>query len=310
MGKKKNNVQEFKMLNNRFKILIGIIIYILIMSGVNIDEITKTLDIELPSFGKEEVVVIPEGTAKMTFIDVGQGDSSLIQFGDYDILIDAGERDYGDDIVRKLQDLGVDDIEYLVATHPHSDHIGGIPEVIENFVVENVVMPDVAHTTKTFERMIDSIDEKNINVIIPYEGEVLIDSEGAVLRVISPVIEGDSNLNNYSICLKFDFGNTRAIYTGDAEVKIEKMILEGGTSLDADIYKVGHHGSVTSNTERFLEAMSPQIGIISAGKGNDYGHPHKEIVERFEEIGTNMYTTFELGDITITTDGVDIEVVN
>ncbi len=308
MGKiNKNDVPELKMLNTRFKILILIIIYIIFITGKNFGFDFESFD--LPNISSEEErVVIPEGSAVMTFLDVGQGDSSIIQFNGYDILIDAGEKEYGKDVVKKLKDLGVDDIEFLVATHPHSDHIGGIATVLENFEVENFVMPEVVHTTNTFENMIDLVAEKKINVIMPEQGQKLIETEGAVLQVISPKITNEDNLNNYSICLKFDFGNTRAIYTGDAEVMVEKMILESGVGLNADIFQVGHHGSVTSNSESFLGAMTPQIGIISSGKNNDYGHPHEEIVERFENIGTELYRTDQLSDITITTDGSTIEV--
>ncbi len=308
MGKiNKNDVPEFKMLNTRFKVLILIIVYIVFVSAKYMGFDLK--EFNLPNILPEsESVVIPEGTAIMTFIDVGQGDCSLIQFNGYDILIDAGESQFGDDVVDKLKELGVDDLEFLVATHPHSDHIGGIAEVLENYEVENFVMPEVVHTTKTYEDMIDILDTKNINVIIPNQGQYLIDTDGAKLQVISPKITKEDNLNNYSICLKFDYGNTRAIYTGDAEVMVEKMILESGVGLDCDIYQVGHHGSVTSNSEGFLGAMSPQIGIISCGKNNDYGHPHDEVVTRFETLGTELYRTDQLSDITITTDGSTIGV--
>ncbi len=308
MGKmNKNDVPEFKMLNTRFKVLLLIIVYIIFISSKYLGFDIKS--IELPDIVPEaEVVVIPEGTAIMTFVDVGQGDCSIIQFKGYDILIDAGEKQYGDNVVKKLQELGVDDLEFVVATHPHSDHIGGISEVLENYVVENFVMPEVVHTTKTYEDMIDLVDEKSINLIIPNQGQYLIETDGAKLQVISPKITGEDNLNNYSICLKFDYGNTRAIYTGDAEVMIEKMIIESGVGLDCDIFQVGHHGSVTSNSGNFLGAMSPQIGIISCGKNNDYGHPQEEVVERFETLGTVLYRTDEISDITITTDGSTIEV--
>ncbi len=307
MGKmKKNQVPEFKMLNNRFKILIVIILYIVFMLLRNYD----FSGFEVPILSEDiQDVLIPEGTAKMTFVDVGQGDSSIIQFGEYDVLIDAGEAEYGDDVVKKLEELGIDDIEYLVATHPHSDHIGGIPKVLENYEVENFVMPDIAHTTKAFENMIDLIDEKQINLIIPYEGQMLIDTDGASLKVISPVVKDDTNLNNYSICLKFDFGNTRAIYTGDVEARIENLIIDSGTILDSDIFQAGHHGSVTSNSEEFVNALTPQIVVVSCGKNNDYGHPHEEIVDRFNTFGSEIYRTDELSDITITTDGNEIKVI-
>lgn len=302
-----NKVPEFKTRKYRKKVLILIIVYIITITGFNSDYLDLS-NLSLPTFSSSEVVVLPEGTAKLTFIDVGQGDSSLIQTDKYDILIDAGESSYGDDVVKKLKELGVDDIEYLVATHPHSDHIGGIPEVLENFEVENFVMPNVAHTTKTYEKMLDLVSEKNINVIVPYQGQYLFDDNGAKLKVISPEVKNDDNLNNYSICLKFDFGNTRAIYTGDAEAKIEEIIINSGESLQCDVYQVGHHGSVTSNSQEFINALQPQISIISCAKNNDYGHPHKEIIDRLNAINSQIYITYELSDIEILTDGNNIEV--
>lgn len=304
----------------RKKLLLLLIIYIVIISTLlgKFDEIAfgEIFDINIFNgkffngslFTQNESEVIPDGTAKITFFDVGQGDSTLIQTSDYDILIDAGEKEYGNDVVEKMRELRVDDLEYLVATHPHSDHIGGITEVLENYEVEHFVMPNVVHTTKTYENMLDLVNDKGIDIIIPYEGEMLIDDEGLKLKVISPEVTDESNLNNYSICLRFDFGNTSAIFTGDAEAKIEKIILDDGENLDADIFQAGHHGSSTSNTEKFVEAISPQIVVISCGKDNDYGHPNSEVVDRFENVGATVYNTAEVSDIQILTDGTNIDV--
>ncbi len=285
------------------------------LKSIEVNEIVNILNSETPSNNSNDVVtessdrnVVVDGNAVFTFIDVGQGDSTLIQFEDYDILVDAGEKSYGDDVVKVLKEAGVDDLEFVVATHPHSDHIGGITKVLESFEVENFVMPDIEHTTSTYEKMLDTVIEKNINVIIPSQGEDLVDIAGVNVKVISPEITGDDNLNNYSICLRVDYGNTRLILTGDAEAKIEEMILDSGVNLSADIFQVGHHGSVTSNTSEFLKAMQPQIAVISAGKNNDYGHPHDEVVDRIESFGAVIYNTMDKSTITITTDGDEIKV--
>ncbi len=327
-----DDVPQFRVHTFRKIILIGLIIYIVFLLISNygvagiIDGALDVLNIEggMPSNDSDTNISVDsesvdedeavdentsvDGTAIFTFIDVGQGDSTLIQFSGYDILVDAGEKSYGDDVVKALERANVDDLEFLVATHPHSDHIGGVIEVLDNFVVENFVMPDVEHTTTTYEKMLDKVIEKDINVIIPSQGENLVDIDGATVKVISPEIENDDNLNNYSICLRVDFGNTRLILTGDAEVKIEDMILDSGIDINADIYQVGHHGSVTSNTQEFIAAMQPQIAIISAGKNNDYGHPHEEVVDRLESFGTVIYNTIDMSTITITTDGDEIKV--
>ncbi len=302
---KKKKVKLFEFSKKRYRTLLLVVILLYIFNlqfGGKFD----IPELSLPS-GEKEVVVYDDN-ATLTFLDVGQGDSILIQVKDIDILIDAGEKEYGDDVVSKLKKYGVEDIEFLVATHPHSDHIGGMANVLENFEVENFVMPEKEHTSKTFEKMVDLVYEKNIPVIFPYEGQMLFNDNGASLKVISPVIEDDDNLNNYSICLKFEYGNTRAILTGDAEAKVEKMIVASGESLEADIYKVGHHGSATSSSEGFVKAINPQISVISVGKDNDYGHPHQEIVERLEWVSSSIYKTSELSDIRIITDGSKIDV--
>ncbi len=321
------------MKKSRIAILIVLVTYIVILQfgidvrQIDIQEIVDILEVEdidpdeikqivgnlLPSEeqqvkndDKERIVV--DGEAVITFFDLDQRDSTLIQFDDYDILIDAGDRAYGQDIVKKLNDIGVDDIEYLIATHPHADHIGGMDDVLLNFEVEHFVMPDVAHTSKTYENMIDIIIEKDIEVIIPEYGDYLIDEKNASLKVISPNIEEDDNLNNYSICLKFDFGNTRAIFTGDAEKEIEEMILKSGENIRADIFQAGHHGSSTSNTKQFVNAISPSITVISAGEDNKYGHPHVETIEILKSVGSDIYITSELSDIQIKTNGDEIKV--
>ncbi len=308
------DVPQFRVHRFRKIVLILILAYIafILISNYGFNNMLDIVNQSFNDIGKSNaentVTGTPDGTAVFTFIDVGQGDSTLIQFGDYDILVDAGEKAYGDDVVKVLEDAGVDDLEFLVATHPHSDHIGGINEVLDNIVVENFVMPDVEHTTNTYEKMLDSVIEKDINVIIPYQGQKLVDVEGAMVTVISPEICSDDNLNNYSICLRVDYGNTRLILTGDAEIKIEDMILDSGVDINADIFQVGHHGSVTSNSQGFLNAMKPQIAIVSAGEGNDYGHPHEEVTDRLTSVGATIYSTIDKSTITIITDGDEIKV--
>lgn len=302
--KKKVKLLEFGKTNFRVYLLVFLIIYILLLKYENLLE---NVYVPFLDSGKSEVIVYDDN-AVMTFFDVGQGDSILIQVKDIDILIDAGEKEYGNDVVAKLKENNVDDIEFLVATHPHSDHIGGIATVIENFEIDYFVMPNKEHTTKTFENMVDLVYENDIEVIFPYEGQMLFNEYGASLKVISPVVE-DDNLNNHSICLKFDYGNTRGIFTGDAEAKIENMILDSGENIETDIYKVGHHGSVTSSSKDFVNVLKPQISIISCGENNDYGHPHSEVVERLNEVGSSTYITSELGDIKVVTDGDKIDVI-
>ncbi len=322
MAKPKKNISDvpqFRVHTYRKTVLLLIILYIVFilvsnygedaLNNLKLDDLVQNINNnKTTNENVNTTSKVVDGNAVFTFIDVGQGDSTLIQFNGYDILVDAGEKSYGDDVVKALKDAEVDDLEFLVATHPHSDHIGGISKVLENYTVENFVMPDVEHNTTTYEKLLDKIIEKDINVIIPSQGTDLIDIEGVNVKVISPEITNDDNLNNYSICLRVDYGNTRLILTGDAEAKIEEMILDSGIAINADIYQVGHHGSVTSNTQAFLEAMQPQIAVISSGKNNDYGHPHEEVVDRINSFGATIYNTVDTSTITITTDGDEIKV--
>ncbi len=240
--------------------------------------------------------------ASVHFIDVGQGDSTLIQSGGQNMLIDCGEYEYVDKVIDYLNSHGVKKLDYIVATHPHSDHMGGMATIIREFPVGNFVMPKATNNTTSFEKMLESLKEKGIKAHSPVVGETFHMGE-AQFDVLAPNSTEYENLNNFSVVLKMTYGNHRFLFTGDAEKLSENEMLDDGLDLKADFLKVGHHGSNTSSSAKFLDAVAPHIAIISLGLNNDYGHPHEEVVKRLEERNIQIMRTDRLGDIAIETDG-------
>ncbi|MCL2616511.1 MAG: MBL fold metallo-hydrolase [Defluviitaleaceae bacterium] len=247
----------------------------------------------------------------VTFIDVGQGDSTLIQTANGVMLIDGGVRAAYDRIYEILHREGIYHIDYLVATHPHADHIGGLVPLIgdnNGIAIGAVIMPDVAHTTRTYENFLEALIAHNIHVIEPYPGQIL-ELDDAVFTIVAPNAVGYSNLNNYSVVMIMDHGNNSFMFTGDAERESELEILYHFEEIFADVLRVGHHGSHTSSTAEFLDAVSPRYAVISAGEGNQFGHPHDVVMRRLADRGIITLITYELGDIVMISDRNNIEIV-
>lgn len=246
-----------------------------------------------------------EGELKVYYFDVGQGDSIYIKTpnGD-DILIDAGDNNYGDDVVHYLNELNVDDIEVLIATHPHADHIGGLGTVLENFTVEAVYAPKVVHTSQTYEDFLLGVANEGLK-ITKAEAGVTLPLEGVEAKFVGPVGEYES-LNNWSAVLHLTYGNTAFLFSGDAEIEAERDILELNQNIKADVYKVGHHGSSTSTTDKYLAAINPEYAVISSGIDNRYGHPHQETLTKLNSNGINILRTDEKGTIIVSSDGNNI----
>lgn len=242
------------------------------------------------------------------FIDVGQGDSTLIQVEDKFILIDAGENDKGDLVVDYLNSQGVESIDLLVATHPHSDHIGGMDKVIENFEIGEILMPELSGdnipTTKTYINLLTSIDNRGYSITAPAVGKTY-DFYSSHLTILGPLKEY-KDLNNNSIAAKFQYGDVSFLLSGDIEKEAEADLLEQNTDLSATVFFANHHGSDTSNTQSFVEAVNAGYYVISVGTGNSYGHPNADILERFS--ASPIYRTDENGSIVFTTDGKELSV--
>lgn len=244
------------------------------------------------------------GDLRAYFLDVGQGDGSIILFKDRVIVIDAGDTDRGGDVVRALHRLGVQRIDLLVATHPHADHIGGMQDVLENFPVAQVLDPGMPSTSVLYERFLDTVDEKNIPYIVAEQGQTIDLDPALRILVLSPPKEriGD-DLNTNSIVLRISYGTVNLLFTGDATTGAEDVMAKSGYPLDAQILKVGHHGSSGSGSSAFLSRVSPETAIISAGAGNSYGHPHQETLDRLARAGVAVFRTDVDGTILIRSNG-------
>lgn len=251
----------------------------------------------------QESAGIPDAvTDAVHFIDVGQGDSVLLQSGGHFALIDAGVRDSKDAIFHYLDALGVTKLDYVIMTHPHADHIGSMAAVLRQYEIGQMLMPNIDNgpepTTSTYERVLDTLEEKNIPTYQVGVGDTYALGNGTI------TILGDgvktNNLNDISTALRFDAGGLSLLATGDGEKEVEQQLLDTvKDQLHADVYKAAHHGSSTSNTQAFLQAVSPQMVVISCGKDNSYGHPHKEALQSFASVGAQVLRTDEMGSVAV-----------
>lgn len=246
-------------------------------------------------------------------IDVGQGDSLFIELPNGEtMLIDAGVRDAGDTVIDYLHALEVTTIDYVIGTHPDADHIGGLVKVIPAFAIRNIYLPDKPHNTQLFKELLETIEHSDLEIDIGEAGVTIVDTVIGDLplkvEIISPHperVEGYDN-NNASIVLRITYGDKRFLFMGDAEGPVEADLLNDGIDLQADVLKVGHHGSRTSTTEAFLQAVKPSIALISAGEGNQYGHPHQEVLNRLTDRGIQIFRTDELGTVIVSSNGYAI----
>lgn len=254
------------------------------------------------------VIITSSPKLAVHFIDVGQGDSIFIDYGDYDILIDAGDNDQGQVVADYLKSLGTDDIEIMVATHIHADHIGGLDDVLAAFDVEKIIDSGELHTTKTYEDYLTAVknEKEEIGAEFIADKDMQFDlGNGAIFKVIE-LGDGYDNSNNNSVVTMLDYNDVEFLFTGDLEADIEKANLDKFE--DIDILKVAHHGSSTSTSKEFLDVIKPEIAVISAGKDNSYGHPHLETLVRLGNYVDTIYGTWKSGNIVIVTDGTTFEV--
>ena len=249
-----------------------------------------------------------ESELQVIVLDVGQADCILLKTDDHTMLIDAGDIGQNSIVLNYLAYYGIKKLDYLVATHPHADHIGAMAAVVRAMDhIGTIIMPDATTTTNVFENLLDAIEEKSVPITIAVPGETFA-LGNAQVQIIAPNGTNYRDLNDFSVVLRVVFGDSVFLFTGDAETQSENEQLAGTLPLDADVLKVGHHGSRTSSTQRYLDAVSPRYAVISCGQGNSYGHPHSEAMSRLVATGAEIYRTDESSTIIFTTDGETITV--
>lgn len=244
------------------------------------------------------------------YIDVGQGDSILIQVNSKNILIDSGPYENRNNVVKYLKEQQIKTLDFVIATHPHEDHIGGMAAVINNFKVSSFYAPKVTTNTETFENMVSALKKHNLNITVAKPGLNLDLGNNTTCQFIAPIKNYYTDLNNYSAVLRLTYKDNSFLFMGDAQKLSEEQILNKGFNVSCDVLKVGHHGSSTSTSEVFLSKASPKIAIISCGKNNVYGHPHSETLEKLKSKKITVYRTDKDGTVIISSDGKNISKYN
>lgn len=270
------------------------------------DEITKDKLEKLPIEALEkDIDKIKLSELKVHYLNVGQADSILIQNGNASMLIDAGNNDDADVVVNYLKQQGIKKLEYIIGTHPHEDHIGGLDVVVNTFDIGKIYMPKITHTTKTFKDVVASIKNKGLKITTPVPASTF-DLCDAKCTIVAPNSSSYEDINNYSIVLKVQYGDTSYLFTGDAEDVSEGEMLQKGFDISSNVLKVGHHGSHSSSTDAFLNKVNPKYAVICVGKDNDYGHPHQETMDKLKSRGIKVYRTDQCGTLISTSDGKNI----
>lgn len=247
----------------------------------------------------EDVIFADENTLNVYFIDVGQADSILLENKGHYMLIDAGNNEDGPKLVNYFNEQDIKEFDYVVGTHAHEDHIGGMDDIIKNFKIDNFYMPDAITTTKTFEDVLDALEETNVIFQTPKVNQTF-NLQDTTITTLS-VTADEKNLNDTSIVLKVKYGTNTFLFMGDASTKIEKNLLN--KDIKSDVLKVGHHGSRYSTSLEFLKQVSPEYAVISVGENNTYKHPHEEILKRLEEQNIQIYRTDKQGTILAKSNG-------
>lgn len=294
-------------MKKKHKKILSAIIAILIILFYNY----YTKDIEPSNANKETTPVINTVTSDLQiyYFDVGQADSILILNNDTSMLIDAGNNADGPLLVDYIKNkLKINKIDIVVGTHPHEDHIGGIDDIINNFDIGDVYLPEVITTTKTFEDMITAIENKDLAISVPEIGEKFKLGEADFEIIYTG--KDDKDLNATSIIINMLYGEKSYLFTGDTTEEVEATILN--KNIDIDVLKVAHHGSRYSSSYEFLNIATPDYAIVSVGEENSYEHPHIEAINRIKKHTNNIYMTKDVGTIHLTSDGknIDIEYLN
>ena len=242
-----------------------------------------------------------EGKFAMHFIDVGQGDATLVECDGEYMLIDAGDVNKGTTVQLYLTKQNVPKLNYVVGTHPDADHIGGMDVILTKYDCDTILMTDKTSDSKAYREVMDVIEYRNYKVTVPKTGDTF--RLGSALCTVLGPVKNNNDDNNSSIVLKIQYGDTSFLLSGDAEEDEEQEIIDSGADLKADVYHAGHHGSRTASSAEWNQFISPDAVVISCGAGNAYGHPHEETLAAFRQMGVDVYRTDEQGSIVVSSDG-------
>ena len=302
-------------------IILIVVLCISMFSGCILDEMNESAELTasinsrssaapVKTFAPDEDVSAKPGLVgelTVSFIDVGQGDSAFIELPNgKTMLIDAGVSDAGDKITKFIQKKGYQRIDYLIATHPHADHIGGMKKVIKNFDIGEIYMPKASTNTKTYEKLLEEISERGLKIKTAKAGVSICDG----IEILAPNSTNYEDLNNYSVVLRLLNGENSFLFMGDAEILSENEILNAGFDVSADVIKVGHHGSGTSSGNEFVNAVQAKYAVFSVGDDNNYNHPHIFVVEKWKKAGAQICRTDEMGTVIFNSDGTNIEMIS
>lgn len=249
---------------------------------------------------------VSDGVLNVHFIDVGQADSILVYTASAAMLIDGGNNEDSDKVVNYIKAQGITRLDYVVGTHPHEDHIGGLDAVVKKFDIGKIYMPKVQTNTKTFKSLLTEIKNKGLKVTSAKAGMKFDLDQKAKCEILSPSSDSYEEMNDYSVVIKLTYGSKSFLFEGDAETLPESEMLKNYADLKADVLKVAHHGSSTSTSDEFLAAVAPEYAVISVGKSNSYNHPNKQTLKKLKNI--KLYRTDKDGTVIMTTDGSEITV--
>lgn len=251
--------------------------------------------------------LVDSKTLEVFFLDVGEGDAALVTCDGHSMLIDGGSASESSYIYSYLKKHEINHLDYIVCSHPHEDHVGGLAGALNFATVEKAYCSSVEYDSRAFQSFLKYLEKQNIVLLVPEVGESFT-LGAAVISVLGPKKSDPVNLNNESIILKIQFGNTSFLFTGDAEMPEEFDLISSGFDLQCNVLKVAHHGSNTSSSMGFLKKVQPDIAVISVGKNNSYGHPSKNVLNDLQLLGSTIYRTDLNGEITCISDGSHIEV--
>ena len=295
-----------KIKKNIKRIFFEILIILLAFLIINNQDKIKNLFNQNNNQNQNDYINTNNDLLKVHYLDVGQGDSIFIELPNNEtMLIDAAESYQSENIINYLKNLNYQKIDYVIGTHPHTDHIGGLKNIINTFEIGKIYMPKVVSTTKTYESLLMAIKDKNLKINTAKAGTSIIDTDALKINILAPNNSTYTELNNYSVVTKITYGTTKFLFMGDAEKLSENEIKENVT---ADVIKIGHHGSNTSSSIDFIKKVNAKYGIISVGLNNKYNLPKEETITNWENSGTKIYLTSTNGTIRASSDGTNIKI--